>query len=63
MRVFKIETFDSASRMAKFINEMEEDKTKDIQIIQIVSRRIADICNVYDLCYWEITKKRTKKCK
>ena len=51
MRVFKIETFESASRMAKFINEIEADTTKDIQIIQIVSRRIADICNVYDLCY------------
>lgn len=62
MREFKVETFDAASRLTKFINEIEQSKTKDIEIVEIVSRRIADICTVYDLFYWEKTKpKRGRK--
>lgn len=62
MREFKVETFDAASRLANFINEIEQSKTKDIEIVEIVSRRIADICTVYDLFYWEKTKlKRGRK--
>lgn len=58
MREFKVETFDAASRLANFINEIEQSKTKDIEIVEIVSRRIADICTVYDLFYWEKTKQK-----
>lgn len=62
MREFKVETFDAASRLANFINEIEQSKTKDIEIVEIVGRRIADICTVYDLFYWEKTKpKRGRK--
>ncbi len=61
MRTLKIETFDSASRLTKFVNDFNDNKLVEIEIVEIVGRRIADICNVYDLFYWEKPRSKKKK--
>lgn len=51
MKILKVETFDRATGLTKFVNEMNAGGTK-IEIQQILARRIADICTVYDIFYW-----------
>lgn len=61
MRTLKVETFDSTNRLAKFVNDFNDNKYVEIEIVEIVGRRIADICNVYDLFYWEKPRRKKKK--
>ena len=60
MPKFKVEIFDSASRLVSFVND---EKHAGIKIQQIISRSIADVGSVYDLFYWEKDTKKPRKSK